>query len=287
MSEIAASLAEHIATWPAEHVVVGVSDRSRNRWLATNSGTEVDRPFPLASVTKALFSLAVLVAIEEGSVSLDEPAGPPGSTVRHLLSHASGLGPDLADDGGLRTVARPGVRRLYSNAGFVVLGRLLTERTGIDHRQYFRESVVEPLGLTDTILHGSPAAEATSTVPDLLLVANELLEPTLIHPSTLATATSAQFGELAGVLPGFGRQVPNPWGLGFELRGGKDPHWTAAENSPGTFGHFGRSGTMFWVDPVAGIGLVALTDQPFGPWAADAWPAVSHWVLGAHESNGP
>ncbi len=286
MSEIVASLAQQIAEWPADHVVVGAVNRSGDRRLEAVSGTPVDRSFPLASVTKPLFSLAVLVAVEEGSLSLDQPAGPPGSTVRHLLAHASGLGPEVTEDGQVRMIAQPGERRIYSNAGFAVLGGLLTERTGIDYRQYFHEALVEPLGLSATVLHGSPASEATSTVADLLLVVAELLEPTLIHPATLAQATSAQFPDLAGVLPGFGRQDPNLWGLGFELRGHKHPHWTGTDNSPGTFGHFGRSGTMFWVDPVAGIGCVALTDCEFGPWATTAWPAFSDWVLHAHEPNG-
>ena len=43
---------------------------------------------------------------------------------------------------------------------------------------------------------------------------------------------------------------------------------------------------MFWVDPVAGIGCVALTDCEFGAWATTAWPTFSDWVLHAHEPNG-
>lgn len=279
MSEIAASLAQQVAGWPAKHVVVGASNVEGERWVCTNAGTDQAHVFPLASVTKAVFSLAVLIAVEEGSLSLDQPAGPPGSTVRHLLSHASGLGPDATETGDLGPMAKPAERRIYSNAGFVVLGQVLTEHTGIDHRQYFHEAVVEPLGLTRTVLHGSPAGEASSTVPDLLLVVAELLNPTLIDAATLAEATSAQFPGLSGVLPGFGRQDPNPWGLGFELRGHKHPHWTGADNSPETFGHFGRSGTMLWVDPVAGKGCVALADREFGSWAAVGWPAFSDSVL--------
>jgi CubicO group peptidase (beta-lactamase class C family) len=81
------------------------------------------------------------------------------------------------------------------------------------------------------------------------------------------------------VLPGFGRQEPNDWGLGLELRDGKTPHWTGSRNSPRTFGHFGRSGTFLWVDPVAGIALACLTDLPFGDWAVEAWPRLSDAVL--------
>ncbi len=96
---------------------------------------------------------------------------------------------------------------------------------------------------------------------------------------TLATATTVAFPGLTGILPGFGRQEPNDWGLGFELRDHKTPHWTGTRNSPATFGHFGRTGTFLWVDPDAALALVALTDRDFGPWAAEAWPALSDAVL--------
>ena len=60
-----------------------------------------------------------------------------------------------------------------------------------------------------------------------------------------------QFPGLGGVLPGVGRFQPLDWGLGFELRDAKHPHWTGRRNSPATFGHFGGAGTFLWVDPVA------------------------------------
>ena len=88
-----------------------------------------------------------------------------------------------------------------------------------------------------------------------------------------------QFPGLTGVLPGFGRMEPNDWGLGFELRDGKHPHWTGSRNSPATFGHFGRSGTFLWVDPERRVALGVLTDEPFGDWAVAAWPALSDAVL--------
>jgi CubicO group peptidase (beta-lactamase class C family) len=118
-------------------------------------------------------------------------------------------------------------------------------------------------------------------VDDLALFARELLAPAVLHPSTLAEATRVQFPGLPGVLPGFGRQRPCDWGLGFELRDGKAPHWTGRQNSPATFGHFGRAGTFLWVDPVARLATVALTDRDFGDWAVAAWPAFSDGVLAA------
>ena len=92
-------------------------------------------------------------------------------------------------------------------------------------------------------------------------------------------ATRVAYPDLAGILPGFGRQDPNDWGLGFEIRDGKHPHWTGRRNSPETFGHFGRSGTFLWVDSVAGLACACLTDRDFGDWAAEAWPDLSDRVL--------
>jgi CubicO group peptidase (beta-lactamase class C family) len=234
----------------------------------------VEAAFPLASVTKPLVALAVLVAVEEGSLGLDHPAGPAGATVRHLLAHASGLAPD--DE---IPVTAPGSRRIYSNAGFDVLGRELTARTGLAVATYLDEAVSQPLRLEATALEGSPARGAVSSVADLALVALDLLSPTLVAAETLAAAVTPQFPDLAGVLPGFGRQDPNPWGLGVEVRGGKSPHWTSPNNSAATFGHFGRSGSLLWVDPVARVATVVLTDTEFGPWAAAAWPVYSTAVL--------
>jgi CubicO group peptidase (beta-lactamase class C family) len=230
-------------------------------------------------VTKVLVALATLVAVEEGSIDLDQAAGPPGSTVRHLLAHASGLAPDSDD-----VLAPPGSRRIYSNRGFELLGEELLQATGLSAADYLHESVVEPLGLRATRLERSPASGAISNVDDLLVVGRELLTPTLISERTLREATAVAFPGLDGVLPGFGRQSPNDWGLGFELRDAKSPHWTGATNSADTFGHFGRSGTMLWVDPVARVALVCLTDRDFGPWAITAWPALADAVLrDAHE----
>lgn len=88
-----------------------------------------------------------------------------------------------------------------------------------------------------------------------------------------------QFPGLRGIVPGFGMQGSNDWGLGPEIRDAKSPHWTGSRNSPETFGHFGQAGTFVWIDPVAGVGLVCLTDRDFDQWAKDAWPRLSDAVL--------
>jgi CubicO group peptidase (beta-lactamase class C family) len=235
-----------------------------------------ERAFAWASVTKLMTAYAVLRAVEQGIVSLDAPLGPPGSTVRHLLAHASGLGPE-----GEAPISPPERTRIYSNIGFDLLGRLLTELAGRPLSEVFELEVSGPLGMAGTRLDGRASAGISGPVEDLARLGHEFLRPSLVGAATLAVATTVAFPGLAGVLPGIGRFDPLDWGLGFELRGTKRGHWTGTANSPRTFGHFGASGSFLWVDPVADIALACLSDRTFGPWALEAWPAVSDAVLGA------
>ncbi len=266
-----------VDSWPVENAAVAVLVRDASgRVTVRGSVGAMDRSFRLASVSKLLAAYAVLIGVEEGALGLGDPAGPPGSTVAHLLAHASGLG-----FSGTRTVTRPGTRRVYSNTGIEVLGETLERASGIAFGEYLAEAVFGPLGMTASELRGSPAYGVSSTLSDLVVFAGELLAPRLLAPPTFAAATSVAFPGLAGVLPGFGVRDPNDWGLGFEIRGGKQPHWTGSANSSGTFGHFGRSGTFLWVDPALNAACACLTDREFGSWAVDAWPTLSDDVVAA------
>ncbi|MFC9434682.1 serine hydrolase domain-containing protein [Nocardia sp. NPDC057030] len=261
---------EQIREWPVRHAAAAVVVRDGE----TVTEGDLDRVFPLASVTKPLVAYAVLVAVEEGAVELDQPAGPPGSTVRHLLAHTSGLAFDTTE-----IQAAPGTRRIYSSAGFEVLARFVTEQTGIAFDEYLHDAVFEPLGMKGSVLAGPAGHAGRSTAADLTRFAAELLDPRLISAQTHAEATSVQFPGLNGVLPGYGSQRPNDWGLGFEIRDGKTPHWTGSANSGETYGHFGQSGTFLWVDPASSLACLVLTDQNFGDWARAAWPPLSDAVI--------
>ena len=238
----------------------------------------VDEPFALASVSKVLSAIVVHIALEEGTIGLDDPAGPDGSTVRHLLAHASGLPPD----GDRTPLGPPQRKRIYSNVGFEILAEHLEANAGMGFAEYAHLALVEPLGLQRTDVSGSPAHGHRSTVNDLCQVLRAVTDGTLLAPETLAAMTTPAYPDLSGVLPGFGAQDPNSWGLGVEVRDDKAPHWTSSRNSPATWGHFGRSGTFLWFDPVVSLGLVVLTDREFGPWAAEAWPALATAVLDEH-----
>jgi CubicO group peptidase (beta-lactamase class C family) len=265
--------------WPvpaAAAAVVGPSGV-----LASHGDTQ--QQFALASVTKLLVARAAQIAIEEEAVDVDTAAGPPGSTIRHLLAHASGLAMHSA-----QTLAKPGTRRIYSNYGFAVLAETVQQASGIEFGRYLTEAVFEPLGMTASRLDGGAQAAgfgATSTVADLAAFAGDLLTPATVSAATHAEAITVQFPGLDGVLPGYGVQRPNDWGLGFEIRDAKSPHWTGAHNSAGCYGHFGQSGTLIWADPRSKLALVVLTDRDFGDWALPVWPALSDSVLAAYNSD--
>lgn len=258
------------AGWPGASDTLAIADESS---LLGATG-HIDQVTEIASVSKLFTCVAVLIAVEEGTLELDEPAGPEGSTVRHLMAHASGLG--LGD--GTRLLG-PGRRRIYSNVGIELLAEHMAQRSGMSFRDYLVEGVVEPLGLVGFDPTGSPAHGMLASTRHLIQLGQELLAPTLLSPATVALATSPAFPDLLGVLPGFRAAAPNPWGLGFEIRGHKDPHWTSRSHSPETFGHFGGSGSFLWIDPTRRLVGASTSSEPFGEWALAAWPAANGALL--------
>src|SRR5438034_11799410 len=151
---------EQIDGWPSEHASAGVV-RGEKTWTHGPSGLE----FHWASVTKPVTALATLVAAEEGIVDLDEPAGPEGSTVRHLLAHASGL---PFEPGG--SPGRPGARRVYSNVGFDTLAEHVAARAEMPFADYLRDAVLRPLGMRSE-LRGSAASALQGSLDDLVRLA--------------------------------------------------------------------------------------------------------------------
>ncbi len=256
-----------VNTFGFEHALAVVDGSAGN---VTFAAGQQNRVFPLASVTKTFAAWATLIAVEQKVIALEEPCGPKGSTVRHLLAHASGL----PFEQGAR-LAKPGERRIYSNLGIETVSDAVAERLGVSVEEWITSSVLEPLGMGDTSVPASPATSGLSTVADLTLFARELLNPALISPMMAGEATSVQFPRLSGVLPGYGRQADNRWGLGLEIRGHKSPHWTGKKFSARTFGHFGQSGSFMWVDPTVRKAGIFLGSEPFGPEHKEKWPALT------------
>lgn len=264
---------------------------------------QIDEVFPFASVTKPIVAWSALVAVKRGLLDLDAPAGAgtahsaagagtahnavgagtasgstramlPGATVRHLLAHASGIAFDSD-----AVLAAPGTRRIYSNRGIEILGERLQEATATPLERWVETTVLEPLGMSSVLVPGSPAHSGEGTARDLAVFAGELAAPRLISASLAAEATSVVFPGLDGVLPGYGRQAPNDFGLGVEVRGHKHPHWTGRAGSPATFGHFGQSGSFIWVDPEARRQAVFLGERRFAAVHKDIWPDLCDQIL--------
>jgi CubicO group peptidase (beta-lactamase class C family) len=266
--------------WPVSQggaAIIG-PDGVEERWV---DGTERERPWPVASVTKLLTAMATLAAIEAGHLELDQRVDEEGATVRHLLAHASGL-PMSRGQSRRRAV---GERRIYSNEGYRVLGELVEDAVGISFPAWLASSVLEPLEMGSTGLQdrkgfaADPAAGAVSTLADLTRFARCLLGrgAPVISAELFGEATSVQFPGLAGLVPGVGRFDPCDWGLGFELRDDKRPHWMGERRSAASFGHFGASGCFLWVDPEVPLAVAAVTDRGFGDdrWGMATWPAWS------------
>lgn len=269
MSDAGAGALCEIDDWPGTAAAAAV--RSDGTMIQYG---DIERVFELASVTKLVTAMALLVAHEEGTVALDQVEPHTGATVADVLAHAGGVAFDTLD-----LLHRPRHKRIYSSTGYELLADLLAARAGMPFAEYLHLAVTQPLGMTTFSLDGSAGAGGRGSVTDLLRLTAAWRTPILVHDATLERARATHLPELDGVVPGFGHQSPNPWGLGPEKRGHKSPHWTAPSSSAETYGHFGRAGTMLWIDPEAAVTLVALCTEPFGPWATTAWPLLSETVL--------
>ena len=243
---------------------------ARRRWWARVG--DIDRPYDWASVTKLCTALAVLVAVEETTLSLGGGGRPPG--VDGGPPAGPRLGPRALGRGGARAPGPP--------------PHLLQRRLRPAGRALGASARASPSPTTCARRCSTPSACAgrgwppgarrppacTARVRDLVHLAAELLSPTLVAPVTLARATAVAFPGLSGVLPGFGRQDPCDWGLGFELRDAKRPHWTGARQQPvGPSATSARPAGSSGSTPRRRWPASRSADRAFGPWAAEAWPA--------------
>ena len=285
--------------------------------------------FALASLTKPLVAMAVMVAAEEGSIDLDAPVAEhlaayrtPAKraiTPRHLLSHASGLpevGPTGVPAPDVEPVCPPATRRIYSNEGYAVLGALLAETTGIGHADYVHGAVFAPLGM-DAFL-GLPESESGRALdvrePGLWRAGTPLFNSRawrqrataaggafatcaayaafvqvllqrgapLIAAETFDEFARVQYPGLPGGIESFVTWERADWGLGCDIRDGKEPHWTGTRTSAATLSHFGASGTLMWADLDAGVGLVCLANRgTYSGWMMrpGRWGDLSDRVL--------
>ena len=133
---------------------------------------------------------------------------------------------------------------------------------------YLREAVLEPLGLTATLGgRGRGSSERCRRAPP---------RPGGARADAHRRRDAGRGDDGAvpgprGGAPRLRQADPNDWGLGFELRDAKSPHWTTRLTSPRTFGHFGSkpgSATFLWVDPERELASRRLPTIRFGSWAS-------------------
>jgi CubicO group peptidase (beta-lactamase class C family) len=249
-------------------------------------------PKPWASVSKLVAAVGVHIGIEDGSLALGSGLGDFDIPVEELLSHASGLATGEANDPRLVTPDNiepsiaPRTRRIYSNIGYELLGRGLERVSSMAYRDYIREAVFEPAGMVGTSVDPELATTGAAfglsgTIDDLVKLVRVLSVPSILADVSLLRLRTPFLGELPGVLPGFGLQTPNPWGLGAEVRGHKVAHWMGTLVSEASYGHFGQSGSYLWIDPSQQCFAVFLGAKPFGTWAKERWPSINDAVMRA------
>ena len=150
------SALDKISQWPVDNVAGALIGPN-----GVDTIGDTAREYDIKSVTKPVVALGVMLAVEEGAVELDQPAGPEGSTLRHLLSHASGVDFDS------REAKRPVEdRRIYSSAGYEWAAEIVADATGMDFPVYLQEGLFEPLGMNSTRLEGSAGHGLISSVDD-------------------------------------------------------------------------------------------------------------------------
>ncbi len=259
------TLADLTLGWPGEPSVV-LLQREGDEVVRLASVGPVGEQRPWASVSKLAVALACARECDEGRARDEDPVGETGATLAQLLSHCGGYGFEENDPR-----YAPGTRRVYSNVGIDRAVEAVRGTLSVD--EWLSQRVLRPLDMTETELKGRPSAGLVGSTADLTRLAAEWLAPRLLSEERDHRVTSVFGGDLAGVVPGFGRFDPCPWGLGPEIHGEKN-HWMRGW-SPAAFGHFGQSGALLLVDRDAGRALVATSSVPFGAWAKELWPAWS------------
>ncbi len=156
------------------------------REVVTKAPVDADTVFRIASMTKSFTAMAILKLRDAGKLSLDDPAeryvpelkglrypstDSPRITIRHLLTHSEGFPEDnpwgdqqLSETdeqfsqmmrGGIPFSTAPGTAYEYSNYGFAILGRIVSQVSGKPYDEYMTENILAPLGMTSTTLHPS------------------------------------------------------------------------------------------------------------------------------------
>jgi CubicO group peptidase (beta-lactamase class C family) len=224
---------------------------------------DLDAVRPWASISKLVVAMAFGVEMDWDLHSYTEMVGPQGANFANLLSHSSGLGLEETDP-----VVAIATKRIYSNYGVeLAVSRLVGENPA---SEWMSDRVFAPLGMGTTSLVDRPSAGVSGSTNDLATFALAWMRSDLLAPATRDRLIRPYLPDLPGIVPGFGRFTPCPWGMGPEVRGTKE-HWMGDWPSR-SFGHFGQSGSLLLVNVDEAIAVVATSTEPFGAWAVSLWP---------------
>jgi uncharacterized protein YbbC (DUF1343 family) len=271
-----------------------------------------DTVFDIASLTKVVATTpAVIQLVVQGKLKLDDPAGKywpkfrtrkkDRITVRHLLTHYSGLRPSVPMKGkwngyeaALKRVVEekpdspPGTQFCYSDTNFIVLGELVRRISGKPLDIYCRDHVFRKLGMKDTCFTPSPGLQGR-IAPTWGNGRGEVHDPLARrmggvagHAGLFSTADDLAIyaqalldggrGETGDILsPAMVEKMILPEsppgkfprrGLGWAVHSASGGEWSMLL-PPGSYGHKGFTGTMVWIDPVSKTFLIVLSNRVY------------------------
>ncbi|MDB1087805.1 serine hydrolase [Streptomyces sp. ACA25] len=299
-------LVRHTTGWAVRYAARG-RERARADWVPMRA----DTLFDLASLTKLFTAVATVQQAERGALALDGPAadhvpefaaaGKAAVTVRQLLTHTSGLRPELPfhDGGGLGLlwrevpVTEPGSTYRYSDLNFLALQQVLERVTGQRLDVLVRDGITAPLGMDDTRYGPVPAAGAAATEDqrrpwakaDRGLLRGEVHDENAHALGGIAGhaglfSTAGDLGRLCRALlaggpplltPESAALLLDPPGLGFAV---DQPYFMGELAGHGAAGHTGFTGTSLVLDRHTGgyLVLLANTVHPVRPRRPDSTP---------------
>ncbi len=274
----------------------------------------LDTVFDMASLTKPLLTAtAVMQLCEQGKLSFNDPVakylpefaanGKQDITIRQLLTHYSGLPPDLSLEQpwegkaeafrqafAIQPATPAGVRFVYSDINFIVLGALVEKLSGMPEDEYVQQKIIVPLHLRNTsylpstewrdriaptqyehgvmlrgVVHDPTArrmggvaghAGLFSTADDVAVYAQNLLDRLAGRPSIFPLSRAVLQKMVTPEQPATATALR---GFGWDI---ESPYSSnRGEIFPvGSFGHTGFTGTSLWIDPVSDIYVVVLTN---------------------------
>ncbi len=297
-----------------------------------------DAIFLVASLTKPIVAMAALLLVERGLLNLNDrvadylplpDAAKRPMTIRHLLTHTSGM-PDMLPDNRALRVGKssletfcegscaaaldfpPGRGVQYQSMGFVLLSRIVEILSGQSIHDFVQREILDPCGMRNSALGapdawfeglhpridripaidvpedqrgdgggewnwnsrywrqlGAPWGGLLSTPTDLLRFCQVMLQggrlgrgrgESLFAPRTVAAATTNQLLPFADV-PEADRRCRG-WGFGWRLQWPAHPASFGDFLSESAYGHWGATGTVFWMDPEQDLAVVLLTAMP-------------------------